>query len=201
MPRFFVKKPQLTDIPEKEEGNGFKFPVEIKDKEDGGQENLKTFLSWKAPSRPYRKKDRSYYTTVAIIVIILILILILINEFMLIGAILALVFVVYVLGFIPPDDVEYKISGQGITIEGHFYFWDDLDSFWFMEKEGQKLLSVLTHLRFPAQLIIHMGDTSEEEVKKIMAKFIPFHEIAPKTLMDKWSEGLQKHLTLENPHR
>lgn len=195
MPKFFVKK-----LPPKEEVTA---SVEPDAKEQPGEsdDSIKTFLSWIAPARPYRKKDRSYYTTVAIIVIILILILILLNEFMLIGAILALVFVVYVLGFIPPEDVDYKISGQGITIGDHFYFWGDLDSFWFSEKEGQRLLHVLTHFRFPAQLIIHLGPTSEEEVKKVVARYLPFHEIPPKTLMDKWSEGLQKHLTLENPHR
>lgn len=197
MPRFFVKKsyPKETNLPFEEQ----KEDTEKEFHQDDS--SLKTFLSWKAASRPFRKKDRSYFTTVAIIVILLILISVLAREFLLVGVLLAFAFVIYVLGFVPPEDVENKISGQGITIGDHFYFWDDLDSFWFSEKEGQKLLHVVTHLKFPAQLMILLGPVSEEEVKKIVARFLPFHEIAPTTLMDKWAEGLQKHFPLENPHR
>ena len=43
-------------------------------------EEIKTLLSWQAPARPFRKKNRSYYTTIAIIVILVILILFLYNK-------------------------------------------------------------------------------------------------------------------------
>ena len=181
MPRFFIKK----DSPRKEADN----------------DPVKTYLSWTAPSRPYRQKNRSYYTTIAIIVTLLILISFLAREYLLIGVILALAFVTYVLGFVPPEDVEYKISGQGITIGDHFYFWDDLDSFWLSEKEGHRVLHILTSLRFPGQLMIILGDSDEEQVKKVVARYLPFHEIPPKSLMDNWAESLQKHFPLENPHR
>lgn len=175
-------------------------------KKEPGDENqdshlVRTHLSWTAPSRPFRKKDRSYYTTIAILVILLILIAILAREIMLIGVLLALAFVAYVLGFIPPEDIKYKISTQGLTISNHFYFWQDLDSFWFTEKEGQKVLHVLTNLRFPGQLMIVLGDQNIEEVKNIVARYLPFHEIPPKTLMDSWASALQKHFPLENPQR
>lgn len=162
---------------------------------------IKTFLQWTAPSRPFRKKDRSYYTTIAIIISLLILIALLAQEFLLIGALLALAFVTYVLGFTPPEDVEYKISTQGVTIGGHFYFWQDLDSFWFSQKEGQTILHVPTLLRFPGQLMLVLGSQNEEQVKKVVAKYLPFHEIPPKSLMDNWAEKLQKHFPLENPQR
>lgn len=162
---------------------------------------IKTYLSWKAPSRPFRKKDRSYYTTIAILVILGVLIAFLAQQFLLIGALLALSFVAYVLGFTPPEDVDYKISTQGITIGDHFYFWSNLDSFWLGEKENQKILYILTNLRFPATLMMMLGFQNEEQMKKIVAKYLPFHEIAPKSLLDSWSESLQKHFPLENPHR
>lgn len=186
MPKFFEKNPDPN----------------INSRQEPEADNLiKTYLTWKAPSRPFRKKDRSYYTTIAILVILLILIAILAQEILLIGVLLALAFVAYVLGFVPPEDVEYKISTQGITIGDHFYFWQDLDSFWFAEKEGQKILHILTHLRFPGQLMLVLGDQGEEDVKKVAAKYLPYHEIAPKSLMDKWAESLQKHFPLENPHK
>lgn len=162
---------------------------------------IRTFLSWTAPSRPFRKKKRSYYTTVAIIVVLLILIALLAREILLIGVLLALAFVVYVLGFVPPEDVEYKISTQGVTIGDHFYFWADLDSFWFSEKDGHKLLHILTNLHFPGQLILLIGEKDEVEVRKTVGRYLPYHEIPPKSWLDNWAEKLQKHFPLETPHK
>lgn len=176
MPEFFVKNPDQKE-----------------------EDIVKTFLSWKAPSRPFRKKDRSYYLTIAILVILLILISLLAREILLVGVLLALAFVAYVLGFISPEEVEYKISSQGVTVGDHFYLWGDLSSFWFSEKEGQKILNILTRLRFPGQLMLVLGETEEEEIKRVVAKYLPFQEIAPKTLIDKWAENLQRHFPLENP--
>lgn len=190
MPKFFVKKSTQ---------NSPKF-FQSQEREFD-EHTVKTFLNWTAPSRPFRKKDRSYYTTIAILVTLLILISLLAQEIILIGVLLALAFVAYVLGFVPPEDVEYKISTQGITIADHFYHWEELDSFWFTEKEGAKILQVLTHLRFPAQLMLVLSSQNEEKVKNIVAKYLPFHEIPPRTLMDKWAEGLQKHFPLENPQK
>ncbi|KKR82795.1 MAG: hypothetical protein UU73_C0002G0082 [Candidatus Daviesbacteria bacterium GW2011_GWA1_41_61] len=185
MPKFFEKQTDPNSQPQ-------------------GEKNLdpvRTHLSWTAPSRPFRKKDRSYYTTIAIIVMLLILISLLAREVILVGVLLAFTFVVYVLAFIAPEDVEYKISTQGITIGDHFYFWGDLDSFWFSPKEGHNIVHVLTHLHFPGQLLLLLGDQSEGEIKNILAKYLPFLEIAPKSLIDKWAESLQKHFPLETPHR
>lgn len=162
---------------------------------------IKTYLTWRAPARPFRKRDRSYYTTIAIIVTLLILIALLAQEFLLIGALLALAFTTYVLGFIPPEEVEYKITGQGVTIGDHFYHWELLDSFYFNEKEGHRILNIITILRFPALLMLVINKEQEEEIKNIVAKFLPFHEIAPRTFIDKWAERLQKHFPLENPHK
>src|SRR3989344_234440 len=167
----------------------------------GEAEEIKTLLSWEAPSRPFRKKDRSYYTTLAIIVILLILILLLAKEFLLIATLLSLTFVAYVLAFVPPHPVQYRISTQGITIGEDFYFWHFLDSFWFKEKEKHKVLHIQTRLRFPAQLMLVLGDQDEEKMKKIVARFLPYVEVPFRSWMEKWSEGLQKNFPLENIHR
>lgn len=165
-------------------------------------EEIKTLLAWEALSRPFKKRDRSYYTTIAILVILLVLIAFLAREFLLIGALLSLAFVAYVLAFVPPHHVNYRISTQGITIGEDFYFWHFLDSFWFKESNGSKVLHIQTRLRFPAQLMLVLSSPAEEEkVKKLVARFLPYVEVPYKTWMEKWSEGLQKHFPLENPHK
>jgi len=164
-------------------------------------EEIKTLLSWQAPARPFRKKDRSYYTTIAILAILLVVIAFLAQEFLLIGVILSFAFVTYVLAFVSPHNIDYKISTQGITIGEDFYFWHFLDAFWFKEKDGLKVLHIQTMLRFPTQLMLVLGSENEEKVKKIVARFLPFHEKPYKSWMEKWSESLQKHFPLENVHR
>ena len=134
-------------------------------------------------------------------VFLLVLILLLAREFLLIGAILSVAFVAYVLAFVPPGNVKYKISTQGITIGEDFYFWHYLDSFWFKNKEGSKVLHIVTRFRFPAQLMLVLGEVDEEKVKKTVARFLPFHEVPYRSWMEKWTEGLQKHFPLENTHR
>ena len=182
MPKFYAKNPSRLD------------PQDI-----SASENLvKTLMEWRAPARPYRKKNRSYYTTIAVLIILISMIVFLAGERLLVGVLFAIGFVVYVLNFVPPEEVRNKISTQGITIGDHFYHWQELDSFWIEEKEGHQILSVLTDLRFPGMLMLLLDGVNPEDVKLSCARFLPFHEIAPKTLVDKWTEKLQKHFPLEN---
>ena len=159
---------------------------------------VKTLLTWDAVSRPFRKKDRSYYTVSATIVILLCLILLLAREFLLIAVLLALTFVAYVLAFVPPHPVKYRISTQGIIIGEDFYFWHFLDAFWFKEREGHKILIIQTRLRFPGQLMLVLGEHDEEKVKKIVVRFLPYIEVPYKSWMEKWSDSLQKNFPLES---
>lgn len=164
-------------------------------------EEIKTLLTWEASSRPFKKKDRSYYTTIAILAILVILIALLMHEFLFIGVIMSFAFVAYVLAFVPPHNITYRFSTQGITIGEDFYFWHFLDAFWFKQKDGSKILHIQTNLRFPAQLMLVLGDQDEEKVKKIVSRFLPFVEVPYKSWMEKWTESLQKHFPLENVHR
>ena len=164
-------------------------------------EEIRTLLSWEAPSRPFRKKDRSYYTTIAILVILLVLIALLMREFLLIAVLLSLAFVSYVLAFVPPAHLAYRISTQGVTIGEDFYFWHFLDAFWFKEKDGHKVLHIQTRLRFPAQLMLVLEGHDEEKIKKIVSRFLPYVEVPYKSWMEKWTEGMQKNFPLENVHR
>ncbi|MBI2021907.1 hypothetical protein HYS93_03460 [Candidatus Daviesbacteria bacterium] len=210
MPKFF--KENLLSNANLDPARELKSPLDNPELPLGSDDNLakrfmeeeldpvKTLLEWEAASRPFRKKDRSYYTTIAVLVVLISLIALLWGEKMLIGAILAFAFLVYVLNFIPPQNVKYKISTQGVTISDQFYHWQLLDSFWFSEKDGFKILHILTRISYPGVLMLVLGNLSEQDIRRVCARFLPYHEIAPKSLIDKWSESLQKHFPLENPH-
>lgn len=192
MPRFFEAHHDYQEHPDQQEHFSPKL---------GEAGEVKTLLSWEAPARPFRPKDRSYYIYAGVLAVLVGLIALLAQEFLLIGVLLALTFVAYVLAYVPPNNTIYKISTQGIIIGDHFYFWHELDSFWFKEKEGKQVLFIQTLINFPAQLMLVLGSADLEEVKKVVARFLPFHEIPQTTLLDRWAEGLQKHFPLENTHK
>lgn len=168
---------------------------------DDQYDPVQDLFSWQAPSRPHRVRDRSFYTTIAGIILILCLIAFFFQDWLLIGAILAFGFLVYVLNFVTPGDITYKLSTQGITVSDHFYHWDELDSFWFEKKGQDQLMYVLTKFRFPAMLILVLGEADKERIKKTAAMYLPYREIPPKNQMDKWSDTLQKYLNFDTPNK
>ena len=162
---------------------------------------LKSLVEWTAPARPFRRKDRSFFINSAIVIILLSLILLLMGEYLAILALLALIFVTYALNLTPPEEINYKITNQGISVADHFYPWDNLDYFWFIHKDGHRILNILTDLKFPSVLIVPLGSSDEDNLRRALSRYLIFLEIPPKTLMDSWSERLQKHFPFENPRR
>lgn len=162
---------------------------------------IRELVSWQAPARPHRERGRSFYTTVATLIILLSCIAFFFQEWLLIGAMLAFGFLVYVLNFVAPANITYKFSTQGITVDDHFYHWEELDSFWFEKKGDQMLMYILTKYKFPGMLILVLGEGELNQVKRTAALYLPFREIAPKSQFDKWSEALEKYFHIDNPNK
>lgn len=157
---------------------------------------LKTLLSWKSPARPFKKRDREYFTTIGAIVFLLAVILLFLKEWLLIAVIIALMFVAYVLASIPPEEVEHKITTRGIVTGNRTYAWDDLSKFWFSQRWKQTILNMETKLRFPGQLLLLLGDTNKDKVKEILGKYLSFEQ-PETTWMDNAAEWLAKKVPLE----
>jgi len=168
----------------------------MEERELAFSEEEKDLVKWKAPARPFKERNREYFTTVGAMVILLAVILLFAREFLLIAVILAFSFVVYALASVKPEEVEHTITSRGIRTGGKFYRWDALGRFWFEEKFGQKILVVETFLGFPRRLMMLMGDKSEEELKKLLATYVLLEKPEP-TAMDKSAKWLQEKVPLE----
>jgi len=156
---------------------------------------LKTLLEWEAPVRPFKKKDKEYFTTILAIVFLLAVILIFLKEWLLIAVIIALTFVVYVMGTIPPENVRHKITTRGIFTGSKNYQWEQLRRFWFGEKYGQKILYV-ENFGFPRVLMMLLGQTDKAKVKAVLSDYLP-EETPEKTWMDKAAQWLTTKISLE----
>lgn len=157
---------------------------------------LKTLLKWTAPVRPFKKRDREYYTTIAAIVFLLAVILLFLKEWLLIAVMAALMFVAYVLATVPPESVEHELNSRGVLTGGKLYKWEDLARFWFSQKWSETILHLDTKLKFPGRLMLLLGNQDEAKVKEIISKRVQF-EIPEKTFMDRSAAWLSAKIPLE----
>ena len=159
---------------------------------------VKTLLSWTAPGRPFRKRTKQYYLTSLLIMLFVEVILFLFSQYMLMVVVLSLVFVAFALATIPPRDFHYRISTEGITVEDHFFLWQELYDFYFKKREGVTALHIRTHAFIPGELTITLGTISEEHVKSVLLPYLPYREFIKPTFMDKSANWLSKNFPLEN---
>ncbi len=152
-------------------------------------------LEWNAPSRPFKKHNRQYHTTVLTIAILLSLILFFAGQVLTIAVVIAIVFLGYVMSTIPPHVITNKITSYGIRSEDNLYYWDELGRFWFDDKNGEKVLHVEVG-RFPHRLALLLGQTTEEELSEIISEVL-LQQKPTLTSTEKFAEWLKKKVPLD----
>ncbi len=161
------------------------------------QHAVETLLTWKAPGRPFRKRGKEYYLTSLLAAILIEIILFLFAQYMLMMVVLSFVFLSFVLVTIPPHDFTYRLSTEGISMEDHFYLWQELYDFYFKNKEGAETLHIRTQAFLPGELIIPLGHVDKEHLKSILLQALPYREIIKPTFMEKSADWLSRTFPLE----
>lgn len=156
-----------------------------------------TLLSWHAPGRPFRRRGKEYYINIFLITLAVEVILFLFQQHALMIVVAALVFVNYALKTVAPHDFRYRISSEGVTIEDHFYLWQELYDFYFKQQDGSDLLHIRTRAYFPGELTMVLGDMHREQVKSVLLPYLPFREYVKPTFMEKSGDWLGKTFPLE----
>lgn len=161
------------------------------------QNTIKTILEWTAPGRPFRKKSKQYYLTSLLIVFLVEIILFLFSQYMLMLVVLSLLFVAFSLSSVPPSDFKYRISSEGITIEDHFFLWQELYDFYFKKREGVDVVHVRTHSFIPGELTLTLGSIDREHLKSALLPYLPYREVIKPTFMEKSGDWLMRNFPLE----
>jgi len=159
---------------------------------------VKTLLSWSAPGRPFRKKSKQYYATSLLIMLLVEIILFLFSQYLLMVVVLSLVFLAFALASVPPRNFHYRISSEGITIEDHFFLWQELYDFYFRKIEGIEVVHIRTHSMIPGELTLPLGEVDREHIKQALLPFLPFREVVKPTFMEKSSDWLTRNFPLES---
>jgi hypothetical protein len=168
--------------------------------EDYEEENdVKTFLSWHALGRPYKKRSVEFYTNGFLITLALEIILFLFSQYLLMLVVFSLFFLAFALAAVPPHRVFYRMSSEGIRVQDYFYIWDELYDFYFMKHNGQDVLYIRTKAYMPGELTIVLGDMPIAQVKTILINFLPFREYVKPTFTEKAGTWLEKNFPLERP--
>lgn len=203
LPKTHLDLPKPHDTPQgPQEQSIAETPVQEGGSGQNKQEDeVKTLLSWHAPGRPFRARDRSYFINILILMLIVNVILFLFSQYLLMLVVASLVFVNYALTTVPPHDFRYKISNQGVMIEEHFYLWQELYDFYFKKQENQDVLILRTKSYIPGEFVITLGDMSKDHVKNVLVPYLPYRELVPPSSMEKAGEWLSKTFPLEHQKR
>jgi len=162
----------------------------------GKPESLKVLLTWRSPSRLFKRLSRERFATIGAIVFLVGIILVFLKEWFLIAVIIALAFFSYILSQVKPEEVEHQITNKGIVTSGRTYLWQQLLRFWF-EGEGDQTILLIDGLdRIPFRLLLLLGDQNKETIKKILASYLP-EEKPEKTWIDRSGEWITRQIPLE----
>ena len=176
-----------------------KEPLDLPSPQTPVHNDVKTLLSWTAPGRPFTKRGKQYYLTSLLIMLLIEFILFLFAQYTLMLLVVSLVFVAFALSLVPPKNFHYRISTEGITIEDHFFLWQELYDFYFKRQHNIDVLHVRTHSLLPGELTITLGDLHKSHVKSALLPFLPYREVIKPTFMEKSGDWLARNFPLEKP--
>ena len=163
-------------------------------KKERGEEEL---IIWTSPSRLFKKRDREYFTNIIAIVFLFCVIFVFAREFALMAVAIAILFLVYVLATVPPEDIKHRMTSMGLESGGHYYRWEEFVDFWFEEQWGQVML-VMRPLVGP-RMIVLLGTEAKAKVKGIVSEYLPYREEPVKSWVDNAATWITEKIPLEKP--
>ncbi|OGM79582.1 hypothetical protein A2382_02430 [Candidatus Woesebacteria bacterium RIFOXYB1_FULL_38_16] len=149
-------------------------------------------LSWRAQSRPFKRRSRDFYIKLVSVASLFGLVVFLIEGFMPILLMIALLFLFYVMSTIEPGMVEYQITNLGVKVGGHRTDWGFMGRFWFANRLGSHLLVIETG-GIPGRMEMIIEKEMKEEIKKVVSEHLVFEQVPPSGL-EKVVEWLSKRL-------
>jgi len=141
----------------------------------------KTLFSWRAPVRPFKRRDKEFWITAVVMACIFGFILFLIEGVMPVILIISIVFLFYVLSTVEPEKTDYKITNKGVKIADGTTSWELLTRYWFSKRYNSKLV-IFEMITLPGRLELVIHEKDKESLKKQLNKFVLEEEVPPSNL-------------------
>lgn len=152
-------------------------------------------LEWQAPSRPFKKHNRQFYTTIGVIVMLIALILFFAGQVLPVAVVLAVAFLSYVINTTQPGMVVYQLTNYGIRIEKTLYYWEEMGRFWFTQKYGQDMIHIEV-AQFPNRITMLLGEMKKEDFEAIFSEIL-LHQEPPPTAYEKGAKWLHDKIPID----
>lgn len=157
----------------------------------------KVLLEWEAPERVFVQRGKKYFQNLFAILFILAAVAVIFREFLLALVLGVLGFFQYALGTTPPGKTKHQITTHCVTTHGHEYPWEELESFWFSETNGETILHIDTKRHYPGRLFLLLGDLEKAKVASVLKRFIPLRKRPPEDLLGRLSSEASRRIKLE----
>jgi hypothetical protein len=155
-------------------------------------------VEWDAPSRPFKKRNRQFFSTIIVIAILVSLILFFAGQVLPVAVVISVVFLVYVTAVIPPQVVHYKLTNYGIYVEKESFSWLGMGRFWFDQKLDQQVLEIELY-GFPGKLtfVLIDGQTPRaEDLERVLSEVL-IKEKPTLSAYEKMAKWLKDKIPLE----
>ncbi|MBU1730396.1 hypothetical protein KJ557_02480 [Patescibacteria group bacterium] len=133
-------------------------------------------ISWEAPEYLYREKSSDWFWSVGIIAFAGVVSAYMFGNVLLAILILLCGFTLALFGAKKPRVISFSISRKGVRVESILYPFQNLESFWILEKEHENILLLKSHKMLTQQIVVPLGDTDPDQVQMFLEDFIPGEE-------------------------
>ena len=164
--------------------------------EENAKPRVHDLFSWRSLSRPAKQYGKEVFSMVGAIAVLVSIILAFFQEWLAILVSWAAFFLFFALSRAKPEEVDHKISTEGLVSMNHAYLWSELGPFWFMERNGDTMLH-LTHGNIFGQLVILVDKKDQEKIRNILAEYLPYVELPEKSTTEKFSDWFAKKFPLQ----
>ena len=148
--------------------------------------NPQVVYSWKAPLRAYKKRSKNVLRFYLAVALLLTAIIFFLGDRILIIPIWSILFLFYVLTVTPPPEIENRITKFGIETAGITMRWEALSHFYFSQRFGFIILTVVTHPPYNMHAYLVVPDTIvKKDIVMILAEHIVFQERPQLAFTDK----------------
>lgn len=157
---------------------------------------VRDLFVWKSLNRPAKNYGKEVFSTIGAVALLVSIILAFFQEWLAIVVTWAAFFLFYALNRVAPEEVDHKITTEGVVSMGHSYLWSELGPFWFVER-WKNIMLHLAHGNIFGQLVMLVGKNDEEKIRNILAQYLPYIESPQKPVTEKLSDWFSQKFPLE----
>lgn len=164
--------------------------------ENTDKPRVRDLFVWKSLSRPQKTYTKEVFSTLGAIALLVSIIFAFFQEWLAIVVTWAAFFLFWQLTRVLPQEVDHKITTEGIISMNHAYLWVELGPFWFTLKEGEDTLHI-AHGNIFGQLVILIKKEDQDKIRNILAEYLPYIEVPEKSVVEKFSDWFSKKFPIQ----